>query len=81
MPGVTMVALGALVASELRLAEQKRAEFEHTWRRFTRKRTVDACHAMLRRLHGTLFPPAPEPATPAVHGGASSPEPRCLQRH
>jgi hypothetical protein len=66
-----MVALGALVASELRLAEQKRADFENTWRRFTRKRTVDACHTALRRLRATQSPPAPEPATTAAPGGTS----------
>jgi CHAD domain-containing protein len=62
LPPASMVALGALVASELRLAEQKRADFENTWRRFTRKRTVDACHAVLRRVRSTQSPP-PEPDT------------------
>jgi inorganic triphosphatase YgiF len=72
LPPASMVALGALVASELRRAEQKRADFEHAWRRFTRKRTVEACDAVLRRLRGTLSPPpAPEPVTPPVQGGAS----------
>jgi triphosphatase len=66
LPPASMVALGALVGSELRLAEQKRADFEHTWHRFTRKRTVAGCDAVLRRLRGTQSPPAPEPATTTV---------------
>lgn len=62
LPPASIMAFGALVASELRLAEQKRAEFERTWGRFTRKRTLGACHAVLRRLRDTQSPPAPEPA-------------------
>ena len=66
-----MVALGALVASELRLAEQKRADFERTWRRFARPRTAADCRAVLRKLRGLQAPPALEVATTAaVHGDA-----------
>lgn len=46
-----MVALGALVASEMRLAEQNRADFESTWQRFARPRTTADCHAVLDKLH------------------------------
>jgi|SRR5579862_4532010 len=68
----SMVALGALVASELRLAEQKRADFEATWRRFTRNRTLDANHAVLRRLHRSRSAPATAATeTPAPAGAAS----------
>ena len=68
----SMVALGALVASELRLAEQKRADFEATWRRFTRKRTHVASRAVLRRLsRPQAAPPTPAAATPADAGGPS----------
>lgn len=63
LPPASMVALGALVGSELRLAEEKRADFDRTWRRFTRKRTVDACDAVLRRLRGAQTPPAAQPPT------------------
>jgi inorganic triphosphatase YgiF len=71
LPPASMVALGALVASELRLAEQKRADFERTWRRFTRKRTLDACNAVLRKLYDSQAAPAAAPTTTAVQGGAS----------
>ena len=54
-----IVALGALVSSELRVAEQKRADFESTWRRFARRRTAADCRAVVRRLRN-LQPPAPE---------------------
>jgi CHAD domain-containing protein len=54
-----IVALGALVATELRVAEQKRADFESTWRRFARRRTAADCRAVVRRLRN-LQPPAPE---------------------
>jgi len=66
-----MVALGALVAGELRLAEQKRAEFETTWRRFARPRTAADCRAVLQKLHDLQASPAPAPTpTPAAPGDA-----------
>jgi CHAD domain-containing protein len=71
LPPASMVALGALVASELRRAEQTRTDFEHTWRRFTRKRTLDACNAVLRKLQDSQAAPAGAPTTTAVQGGAS----------
>jgi len=71
LPPASMVSFGALVASELRRAEQRRAEFERTWRRFTRKRTVTACDAVLRRLRRTEASPTPEPAPTAGQGGTS----------
>ena len=67
-----LVALGALVASELRLAEQKRTDFEATWRRFARPRTAADCRALLQKLRGLEAPPSREMATTAaVHGGTS----------
>jgi inorganic triphosphatase YgiF len=67
-----LVALGALVASELRFAEQKRTDFEATWRRFARPRTAADCRALLQKLRGLEAPPARETATTAaVHGGTS----------
>lgn len=63
-----MVALGALVASELRLAEQNRAAFETTWRRFARPRSAKDCRAVLRKLRvlqpssdARVQEPQPEP--------------------
>ncbi len=52
-----LVALSALVASELRLAEQKRADFADTWRRFARPRRVADCRAVLRKLRALQSPP------------------------
>jgi triphosphatase len=67
-----LVALGALVAGELRFAEQKRADFEATWRRFARPRTAADCRALLQRLRRLEAPPARETGTTAaVHGGTS----------
>ncbi len=67
-----MVALGAFVASELHVAEQRRAEFEDTWRRFVRPRTAASCRALLRKLRGHQAPPARATvATTAADGGAS----------
>ena len=67
-----LVALGALVAGALRLAEQKRTDFEATWRRFARPRTAADCRALLQKLRGLEAPPARETATTAaVHGGTS----------
>jgi triphosphatase len=67
-----LVALGALVAGELRLAEQRRADFEGTWRRFTRPRTAADCRVLLRKLRDLHASPAGETAaTVAVDGGAS----------
>src|SRR5262249_53518242 len=43
-----LVALGALVARELSFADAKRADFEDTWRRFSRARTVKDCRTVLR---------------------------------
>jgi CHAD domain-containing protein len=71
LPPASMMALGALVASELHLAEEKRADFERTWRRFTRKRTLDACHAVVRRLRDTQSPPAAEPEPTAAQAPPS----------
>jgi CHAD domain-containing protein len=62
-----LVALGALVASELRLAEQKRTDFEATWGRFARPRTAADCRALLEKLRRLEAPPARETvATAAV---------------
>ena len=66
-----LVALGALVASELRLAEEKRTDFEATWRRFTCKRTLDARRAALRKLYAPPVLHAP-PAAPVVPVAATS---------
>jgi CHAD domain-containing protein len=71
LPPASMVALGALVAGELRFAEQKRADFERTWRRFTRKRTLEACNAVLRKLTDSHTAPPSAPKTTAAE-----PEPR-----
>jgi len=60
LPPASMMAFGALVASELRLAEEKRADFERTWERFTRERTLDAAQAVVRRLRDMQSPPASE---------------------
>jgi inorganic triphosphatase YgiF len=70
----SMVALGALVDRELRLAEQKRADFERTWRRFTRKRTLDARRDVLRKLRTPQPPPAPA-APPAPQTPPPAPTP------
>jgi len=56
LPPARLMALGALVASELRLAETKRTDFERTWRRFARARTRDDCHAVLGTLGDTPVP-------------------------
>jgi triphosphatase len=80
LPPASLVALGALVDRELRLAEEKRAGFERTWRRFTRKRTRNAYRDVLRKLRtppaptpapDTLAKPMPPAAAPANTGGAS----------
>ncbi len=71
LPPASMVALGALVARELRVAEQKRADFEATWRRFSRKRTIEASRDVLRRLRKPQMPAAP-PAPPAAEPPAAA---------
>jgi triphosphatase len=63
-----VVALGALVAAELRVGEQKRGDFEDTWRRFARPRTTADCRALLRKLRRLRAAPAGETAG---RGGAS----------
>ena len=66
-----MVAVGALVASELRLAEQRRIDFEGTWRRFARPRSVADCRALLQKLRRQAPPAREMTTTAAAHGGAS----------
>jgi inorganic triphosphatase YgiF len=51
-----LLALGALVGSDLRLAEHKRSEFQHTWQRFARKRTVNDLQEVLRQLRADVAP-------------------------
>jgi triphosphatase len=67
-----LVALGALVASELRLAEQRRTDFEGTWRRFARPRTAADCRALLQKLCDLQTSPADETAPTAVADGGAS---------
>jgi inorganic triphosphatase YgiF len=67
-----LVALGALVAGELRFAEQKRTDFEATWHRFARPRTAADCRALLEKLRRLEAPPAREAATTATGDGGTS---------
>ena len=71
-PGVqvkppTMLALGALVGRDLRLAEDALTQFDEAWHRFTRKRTLRERDALLERLEDlatSATAPSPARATP-----------------
>ena len=54
----TRRALGALVGSEQRTAEQRCAEFQDTWRRFARKRTSRDLETLLRELRDADVSPS-----------------------
>jgi len=65
-----LLTLGALASAALRVAEDKRADFQRTWRQFARKRTRNAFRDVLRSLR-MLALPAPAPV--AVRHAAPRP--------
>jgi inorganic triphosphatase YgiF len=60
-----VVALGALVACELRHADEMRAGFDKAWRRFTRARTAADVRALRKMLRGR------RPSPPGKGGAAA----------
>ncbi|MCK6553977.1 CHAD domain-containing protein [Candidatus Binatia bacterium] len=50
VPPSTLLALGALVGSDLRVAERTRADFQRTWKRFARPRNLDTLENLLAAL-------------------------------
>jgi len=73
----SLLALGALVGSDLRLAERKRSEFQRTWQRFLRRRTLNESRSVLQQLRASA-PASPRSAarprapTPMAASGGSA---------
>lgn len=56
----TLLALGALVGSDLRIAEHSRLDFERTWRRFARRRNLETLETVLATLAEAASAAGPE---------------------
>jgi triphosphatase len=68
----TLLALGALVGSDMRLAEHTRSSFRRTWQRFTRKRILAELRAVLEQLQASAADHGPIRAPRAAGSGGPS---------
>lgn len=66
----TLLALGALVGSDLRVAEHTRADFQRTWKRFARPRNLELLRMLLADLRAAEQKTARghAPGPPAAEG-------------
>jgi len=55
----TLLALGGLVGSDLRVAEHTRADFQRTWKQFARPRNLEVLDTLLADLEAAGASPAP----------------------